>query len=91
MIMALIGKRYGTNAVLFFETRQANRDAGQTCLVLYELYKAVSRLPAHEAGPLLRYHFSQLQPRSLPQTPPANAATQVKSLSPATANRRSAQ
>jgi hypothetical protein len=90
MIMALIGKRYGANAVLFFETRQANRDAGQTCHVLYEFYKAVSRLPAHEAGPLLRYHFAQLQARSLPQTPPAKAARQVTSLSPAAANRRSA-
>ena len=64
MIMALIGKRYGTKAVLFSEMRQANRDAGQTCHVLYEFYKAVSRLPAHEAGPLLRYHFAQLQARS---------------------------
>jgi hypothetical protein len=90
MILALIGKRYGAKAVLFFETRQANRDAGQTCHVLYEFYKAIIRLPAREAGPLLRYHFGQLQARSLPQTPPANAAKQVTSLYSRAANRRSA-
>jgi len=90
MIMALIGKRYGANAVTFFETRQANRDAGQTCHVLYEFYQAVTRLPAHEAGPLLRYHFAQLQARSLPQTAPANAAKQIASFSPPAAARRSA-
>ena len=90
LIMTLIGKRYGTKAVLLFETRQADRDAGQTCHVLYEFYKAVSRLPARDAGPLLRHHFAQLRTRSLPQTPPASVAKQVKSLSPAAANRRSA-
>jgi len=90
MILALIGKRYGDKAVLFFETRQASRDPGQTCHVLYEFYKAVSRLPAREAGPLLRYHFAQLQARSLPQTPPAHPAKQVTSLFSRTAHRRSA-
>jgi len=90
MLLALIGKRYGANAVMFFETRQANRGAGQNCHVLYEFYKAISRLPAQEAGPLLRYHFAQLQARSLPQTSPANAAKQVVSLYSRTANRRSA-
>jgi len=90
MILALIGRRYGAKAVLFFETRQANRDAGQTCHVLYEFYKAIIRLPAREAGPLLRDHFVQLQARSLPQTPPANAAKQVTSFYSRAANRRSA-
>ncbi|HEX6768147.1 MAG TPA: hypothetical protein VF208_02250 [Candidatus Binatia bacterium] len=90
MILALIGKRYGDKAVLFFETRQASRDPGQTCHVLYEFYKAVSRLPAREAGPLLRYHFAQLQARSLPQTPPAHPAKQVTSHYSRTAHRRSA-
>lgn len=89
-ILALIGKRYGAKAVLFFETRQASRDPGQTCHVLYEFYKAVSRLPAREAGPLLRYHFAQLQARSLPQTTPAHPAKQVTSLVSRAANRRAA-
>ena len=88
MLMALIGKRYGAKAVLFFETRAANRDAGQTCHVLYEFYKAVVRLPAREAGPLLRYHFAQLQARSLPQNQPANTANQITSRAPAAANAR---
>ena len=87
MLMAHIGKRYGENAVLFFETRAANRDADQTCHVLYEFYKAVTRLPAREAGPVLRYHFAQLQARTLPQTVPANAPKQLTSLSPRGANR----
>jgi len=90
MILAHIGKRYGAKAVLFFETRQASRDPGQTCHVLYEFYKAVSRLPAREAGPILRYHFAQLQARSLPQTMPAHPAKQVTSLVSRAANRRAA-
>jgi len=80
MILALIGKRYGEKAVLFFETRQASRDPGQTCHVLYEFYKAVSRLPAREAGPLLRYHFAQLQARSVPQTPPAHPRSRSRAI-----------
>ena len=88
MLMAHIGKRYGNDAVLFFETRTANRDADQTCHVLYEFYKAVTRLPAREAGPVLRYHFAQLRARSLPQNPPASAANQVTILSPAGVNPR---
>jgi hypothetical protein len=88
MLMAHIGKRYGSNAVLFFETRPAKRDADQTCHVLYEFYKAVTRLPAQEAGPVLRFHFAQLQARSLPQNPPTNPAKQVTSLSSGGANPR---
>ena len=90
MIMSIIGKRYGAKAVLLFETRQATRDAGQTCHVLYEFYKAVTRLPAHEAGPVLRYHFAQLQARSLPQNASASAIKQVTSLALPAATRRSA-
>jgi len=56
--------------------------------VLYEFYKAVIRLPAREAGPLLRYHFAQLQTRSLPQNQPANTAKQITSRAPAAANAR---
>jgi len=87
-IMALIGKRYGAKAVLFFESRPANRDPGQTCHVLYEFYKEATRLPAREAGPLLRYHFAQLQARSLPQGPSAHPAKQVTIVSAAAATRR---
>lgn len=90
MIMALIGKRYGAKAVLLFDTHQTNRDPGQTCHVLWEFYKAVTRLPAHEAGPLLRYHFAQLQARALPRAVPSNMAKQVMSLSLRAANGRSA-
>ena len=88
MLMALIAKRYGSNAVLFFETGPANRDADQTCHVLYEFYKAAIRLPAAEAGPVLRYHFAQLQARSLPKNSPANVPKQLTSLSPGGATAR---
>ena len=87
-IMALIGKRYGARAGLFFEPRQGKPDANQSCHVLYEFYKAVSRLPARQAGPLLRYHFAQLRTRTLPPTPPANAAKQVTIRIPPGANPR---
>lgn len=87
MIMALIGKRYGANAGLFFDARQAKRDPGKTCHVLYEFYKAVIQLPSREAGPLLRHHYAQLQARSLPAAPAA--AKPVSSLPPAASHRRS--
>ena len=87
-ILTLIGKRYGGKAALLFESRQGKRDAGQTCHVLYEFYRAVTRLPAQEAGPLLRYHFAQLRARSLPPTPLASAAKAVASKSAPAANRR---
>ena len=89
MIIALIGKRYGATAALLFDPRPAKRDAGQTCHVLYEFYKAITALPTREAGPLLRYHFGQLQARNMRPTAPASTAKQVTHLSLPGATRRS--
>ncbi len=88
-LMTRIAKRYGAQAVQFFEFRRGTPDSGQTCHVLYEFYNGLVRLPDREAGALLRYHYGQLRARSL--APITNQARQVASNLPAAVNRRSVQ
>lgn len=59
-IVMLLAKKYGSDAQMLSDPKWLNTNKARACEISYVMFHEILKMPERDAGPLLRYIFSQV-------------------------------